>query len=78
MGQTKVSVLERCPSYRGSEKYLHPTKRVLSWAYCDRAGSNKHKNELIEQSKDPTVSCRLWNHHSFTNQDDLHMMWDKA
>ena len=73
-----MSVLEWCPSYRGSEKHWHPIKRVKSSDYCGRAGSNKRKNELIEQSKDPTVSYTLWNHHSFTSEDDLHMMWDKV
>ena len=67
----------KCPSYRGSEKHWHPTKRVKSSAYCGRIGSNKHKNGLLEQSKDLTVSCILWNHHSFISQDDLHTMLDK-
>ena len=58
-GQTKVSVLERCPPYRGSEKHWRQTKRVKCSAYCGREGSDKHKNSIIEQSKDLTVNCIL-------------------
>ena len=72
LGTTKVSVLERCPSYRGSEKHWHPTKSVKIIVYCGRGGSNEHENgllepktyhvhytSLLEQSKDLTVSCIL-------------------
>ena len=71
-----MSVLERYPSC--SEKHLHPTRRVKSLAYCGRVGSNKHKNGLLEQSKDLTDSCISWNHHCFISQHDLHTMSDKG
>ena len=55
-----MSVLERYPSYRGSEKHWHSTKRVKSIAYCGRVRPNKYRNGLLEQSNDLTVSCILW------------------
>ena len=55
----------KCPSQRGVgltevlKSIDIRQKWVKSSAYCCRADSNKHKNGLIEQSKDLTVSYIL-------------------
>ena len=66
MGQTKVSVLERCPSYRGYWKHWHPTKRAISTAECERIYPIRHKNSLLEQIEDLSVSCKQRKINSLT------------